>query len=141
MNMMQKMHYNSKLLGQSCPSIQKPILPRPLLPKLSSLHKLVSIQSLLHLPKHFVPAASNEPPIPLSSDDAYKAALEAGIAQALEANCLAHDNIEYANFQIADLQAYASISSALPPTAPHHLNHLGTTHLHIHAHVAKVHIG
>ena len=56
----------------------------------------MSIQSLLHLPKRFVPTASNEPPIPLPSDDAYKATLEAGIAQALEATRLARDEIEYA---------------------------------------------
>ena len=64
-----------------------------------------SIQSLLHPPKRFVPAASNESPIPISSDHAYKAALEAGIAQALEATRLARHDIEYANFRIADLQA------------------------------------
>ena len=104
-NMMQKMHYDGKSLGQSCPGIRKLILAGPIIPRPSSLHKPVSIQSLLHPPKRFVLAASNEPPIPLSSDHAYKAALEAGIAQALEANRRARDDIEYANFQIADLQA------------------------------------
>ena len=117
------MHYDSKSLGQSCPGIQKLILTGPILPRPLSLHKPMSIESLLHLPKCFILAASNEPPASLSSNDAYKATLEAGIAQALKANCLACDDIEYTNFQITDLQAHlnklsSTANSPTPPESP-----------------------
>ena len=58
MNMMQKMHYDSKSLGQSCPGIRKPILRGPILPKPSSLHRPVPIQPLLHLPIHYSDTAA-----------------------------------------------------------------------------------